>query len=698
MNSMQPDEMSHEALVAEVARLNRIIEVLMDRAERGVENQGSDFGLFQTALTLERKVEERNRELKEAVEQNEAVARELYRMTRRMHSEIEERRQSETLREQQNEILEMIAGYHPLNEVLHRLVAQMEQQFELGTVSVVLTDGTGSTIAESVSESLPEAYSRALVGIPVGPNAGSCGTAIYRGEPVVVTDIPTDPLWADYRDLALAHGLRACWSTPIRTSSGEVLGSFAIYHGTPHLPTEGEQKLVAGAVHLAGIAIQRSRDEARIRYMAHHDSLTGLPNRTLLQDRIELAIQQAKRAGLGTAVFMIDLDRFKHVNDSLGHHVGDRLLKEVAERLVGCVRSSDTVARLGGDEFVVSMPDLGRDDSIPIVAGKIMEALEKPFLMRGQEFQLGASIGISLYPEDASNVHDLLRTADTAMYAAKDEGRGNYRYFTDALNQAAHDRMTLVSELQKAIRDHEFELFYQPQFRLCDGRLSGAEALLRWNHPERGILGPGDFMDVLEEHGMLSDVGAWVLSEACKQNVAWQRQGLPAIPVAVNIAAEQFYRGEAVTQVYLALRKSGLDPSLLTLEFTETVLLRDSERVLVAMDQLKRMGVRLSLDDFGTGYSSLAYLHRFPVHELKIDRSFIQSLDEERVTGNIVDSILHLAKGLELRTVAEGLETASQQALMHRLECTEGQGFFLGYPMPAREFASVVQEHLSILS
>ena len=327
-----------------------------------------------------------------------------------------------------------------------------------------------------------------------------------------------------------------------------------------------------------------------------------------------------------------------------------------------------------------------------------MDALEEPFVMHGKEFQLGASIGISLYPEDAANVHDLLRTADTAMYAAKDEGRGNYRYFTDALNQAAHNRVTLVSELQRAFREQEFELFYQPQFRLSDGRLSGAEALLRWNHPERGMLGPADFMEVLEEHGMLSDVGGWVLSAACEENVAWQRQGLASIPVAVNIAADQFHRGEAVTQVYQALRHSGLDPSLLTLEFTETVLLKDSERVLVAMDQLKRMGVRLALDDFGTGYSSLAYLHRFPVHELKIDRSFTQSLDEERITGTIVASILHLAKSLDLKTVAEGVETAEQQALMQRLECSDGQGFYLGYPMPASEFRSMVEEHLSILS
>lgn len=698
MNSMRPDEMSHEDLVAEIARLNRIIQVLMDRAESGGENQGSDFGLFHTALTLERKVEERNHELKEAVENNEKVARELYRMTQRMHAEIQERRQSEMLREQQNEILEMIAAYHPLNEVLHRLVAQMERQFEAGKVSVVLLDSAGATIAESLAESLPDEYCRALVGVPIGPRAGSCGTAIYRGEPVVVTDIATDPLWADYRELAEAYDLKACWSTPIKTSSGEVMGSFAIYHATAYTPSEREQQLVAGAVHLAGIAIQRSRDEARIRYMAHHDSLTGLPNRTMLQDRIDLAIQQAKRAGQSAAVFMIDLDRFKHVNDSLGHHVGDRLLKEVAERLAGCVRGSDTVARLGGDEFVVSMPDVGMDDSVPVVAGKILEALEEPFMMRGQEFQLGASIGVSLYPEDADNVHDLLRTADTAMYAAKDEGRGNYRYFTDALNQAAHDRMTLVAELQRAVREQEFELFYQPQFSLCDGRLSGAEALLRWNHPQRGLLGPGEFMDVLEEHGMLSEVGGWVLSAACEQNAAWQQQGLPAIPVAVNIAADQFYRGEVVTQVYQALRHSGLAPSLLTLEFTESVLLKDSERVLVAMDQLKRMGVRLALDDFGTGYSSLSYLHRFPVHELKIDRSFIQSLDEERVTGNIVASILQLARSMELKTVAEGLETAAQQALMQRLECNEGQGFFLGYPMPAKEFTNLAGQHLSIIS
>mgnify|MGYP006426654409 CR=1 FL=1 len=682
--------MDRAALEAEIERLHRVLGVLMDRAKSDMSGQGSDFSLIQTALTLELKVEERYRELKAAHEENERAAQQLYCMTRQMHTEIEERKQAEKLHEQQYRILEMIAGYNPLDDTLRTLVSAMEEQLDGGLVSIVLLDEGAETITGSLGDSLPDTYSGALVGVPIGPGAGSCGTAMYRREAVVTPDINCDPLWDNYRDLALAHGLHSCWSTPILTSTGEVLGSFAIYNRAGNEPSERERRLVDGAVHLAGVAIQRNRDEARVRYMAHHDSLTHLPNRTLLQDRIELAVEHAKRAGLRVAVLMIDLDRFKHVNDSLGHHVGDQLLQEVAQRLDHCVRNSDTLARLGGDEFVVCMPDLTRDDSVAVVASKILRTMETPFIMNGQDFQLGASIGISLYPDDGDNVHDLLRTADTAMYAAKGEARSNYRYFTDALNQAAHNRMALVSELQQAIRKREFTLYYQPQFRLSDGALSGSEALLRWQHPTRGLLGPAEFMDVLEEHGLISEVGGWVLQAACQQNCEWPDMGGSALPVAVNIAADQFYRGEIIAQVRSALGRTGMDPALLTLEFTETVLLRDSERVLAAMHELRGMGVKLALDDFGTGYSSLSYLHRFPVQELKIDRSFIQSLNEEKVTGNIVASILHLAETLELKTVAEGLETAGQQALLKRLECSLGQGFFLGRPMPATEFRDLL--------
>lgn len=670
---------------SELRRLNKIIDALMDRAERSMAQQGSDFGLFQTALTLEATVQQRTRELARALEENEQITQNLYRMTGDLKAEISQRERAEALRTGQYDILEMIAAHAPLESILRQLTHWVEAQGHVGLASVVLLDDSGKYVAQTLAPSLPEHYCRALVGVDIGPKTGSCGTAMYLNETIEVTDISTDPLWEDYRELALGAGLKACWSTPITTQSNQVMGSFAIYYQDVRGPNDEQRGLIATAVHLAGIAIDRARAEARIQYMAHHDDLTGLPNRSLLQDRIDAAIALSGRRRSRTAVLMIDLDRFKHVNDSLGHQIGDAMLKEVAARLQRCVRSSDTIARLGGDEFVINLPEVGFDTTASTVAAKVLHELEAPFYIRNQSLKLGASIGISLYPEDGDNAHDLLRTADTAMYSAKKSGRGQYCYFTHELNRAAHEHLVLLSQLQHAIHHDEFELFYQPLYRLSDHRLTGAEALLRWNHPDRGLLAPGAFMYLLEEHGLMVDVGHWVLQRACEQAADWHRQGLTC-RVSVNLAADQFYRGHLLHSVKAALLDSGLAPGQLMLEFTETVLLHHSDRIIDIMHQLKGLGVQLSLDDFGTGYSSLSYLHRFPVDQLKIDRSFVSEMDAHPGARNIVTSIIQLTESLGIQSVAEGLETASQQQALARLKCDYGQGYRLGHPMPVQDF------------
>ncbi len=670
----------------ETERLHRIITALMDRAERSMGSQSSDFGMFQRALLLEETVRQRTGELEVTLAEKEGMTADLFRLNEQLQLEIREKRQAEALHLGQYRILEMIAANQSYEEVLAELARWMEEEQIQGAVSILMLGEQGRRITASIAPSLPVTYSQALIGVVIGPAVGSCGTAMYRREPVMVTDIARDPLWTDYRDLAMDHGLTACWSTPIMTNNGEVLGSFAIYNRSEGEPSEAERRVIDGAVHLAGIAIQRHRDEARIRHMAHHDSLTGLPNRTLLQDRIRKAIEQARRAGGRTAVLMVDLDHFKDVNDSLGHYEGDRLLQEVAERLARCVREADTIARIGGDEFAINMPDLEQANSVSVVARKILAQLEQPFILGGHSFRIGASIGISLFPDDGGDVHELLRAADASMYVAKEQGRGDYRFFTEELNTAVHERMTLVSELQQAIQRQEFILHYQPLFNLSNGQLVGAEALLRWEHPVRGLLGPGHFLHILEEHGLMEEVGAWVLRTACAQNAHWQAEGLPMMPVSVNVAADQFYRTDLVEQVHLALQQNDLPAESLVLEFTESALLKDTDSVLVAMDRLRRMGVRLALDDFGTGYSSLAYLHRFPVDQLKIDRSFIQSEAPAGTPSSIIRSIVHLAADLGLDTVSEGLETPEQQAFVQSLGCERGQGFHLGRPMPADAF------------
>ncbi|WP_051207255.1 putative bifunctional diguanylate cyclase/phosphodiesterase [Saccharospirillum impatiens] len=684
----KPEE---SASVAEIRRLGKIIDALMDRAERSMAQQGSDFGLFQTALTLESTVQQRTQELARALEYNEHITQNLYRLTRDLKEEISQRKRVEAMRNGQYDVLELIAAHAPLNAILRQLAHWVEAQGHVGLASILLLDDSGLSIGQCIAPSLPEDYNNALLGVDIGPKVGSCGTAMYLNQSVEVTDIATDPLWDDYRDLAMGFGLRACWSSPITTQSNQVVGSFAIYYREVQGPSDEQRALIATAVHLAGIAMDRARAEARIQYMAHHDELTGLPNRALLLDRIDGAIESARRRQSRTAVLMIDLDRFKHVNDSLGHQTGDVLLKEVAGRLNRCVRSSDTIARLGGDEFVICLPDIGFDTTASTVAAKVMHELEALFYVRNQTLKLGASIGISLFPEDGDSANDLLRTADTAMYSAKKSGRGQYCYFTHELNQAAHEHLVLLSQLQHAIRNDEFELFYQPLYRLSDNRLTGAEALLRWNHPQRGVLAPGEFMYLLEEHGLMVEVGHWVLQTACAQSAAWHQQGL-SCRVSVNLAADQFYRGNVLKSVKTALEASGLPASGLLLEFTETVLLHHSDSIIAIMHQLKRLGVQLSLDDFGTGYSSLSYLHRFPVDQLKIDRSFISGIDQHSSAMNIVTSIVQLASSLGIQSVAEGLETQAQLHALARLECDFGQGYVLGYPMPASEFGRILAQ------
>ncbi|ALS96836.1 putative bifunctional diguanylate cyclase/phosphodiesterase [Lacimicrobium alkaliphilum] len=685
------DIMSGRSPGEEIARLNKIITALMDRAERSMSQQGSDFGLFQATLTLEHKVEQRTYELAEALAENKLITQSLYELTASLKDEIRQRKWAEALHAGQYQILELITANIPLKQVLRQLTTWVEGHGNGALASIVLLAEDGDTIADCLAPSLPEEYSQALIGLKIGPNTGSCGTAMYRNEPVTVTDISNDPLWTDYRELALKHDLRACWSTPVTSPSGQVLGSFAIYYHQPRSPDDELQDVVAGAVHLAGIAIERARSEERIHYMAHHDDLTGLPNRTQLQDRIDNAIERARRNNTRTAVMMIDLDRFKHVNDSLGHHTGDEILKEVAERLTHCVRASDTIARLGGDEFVVNLPEIKQEYSVSMVANKIMQQLETPFFIRNQQLQLGASIGISIYPEDGDDAQDLLRTADTAMYAAKQSGRGQYCYFTHELHEAANKHIVLLSQLQRAIKNDEFCLYFQPLYRLSDDTLVGAEALLRWQHPERGLLAPGQFLFMLEEHGLMADVGNWVLQQGCAQMAHWLQQGHKHVRLSINLAADQFYRGNLVEEVEHALNHNKLAAEYIMLEFTETVLLRSSDSIIAAMKALKKMGVKMSLDDFGTGYSSLSYLHSFPVDQLKIDRSFIQATGDKKTTLDIVTSIISLAKSLGMQSVAEGLETREQKALMRKLKCDYGQGYLLGHPMSAEDFSRLLK-------
>jgi diguanylate cyclase (GGDEF)-like protein/PAS domain S-box-containing protein len=427
----------------------------------------------------------------------------------------------------------------------------------------------------------------------------------------------------------------------------------------------------------------RKQAEARIRHMALHDALTGLPNRILLQDRLTQAIALARRNHARVAVLMLDLDQFKQVNDSLGHHIGDDLLEGVSARLKACIRDSDVVARLGGDEFVIALPAVGGKQDIEVVAQKLLATLLNPFQIEGHEIQISGSIGISQYPEDGDNPGILLRAADTAMYAAKANGRGTCRFFTPELDALNQRRFGLVSDLHSALARGEFVLHYQPQVQISSGTISAVEALLRWNHPEHGSIFPVEFIPLLEETGLINEVGKWVLKTACLQNVAWQKAGLPPVRMAVNVSAHQFYRGDLVHVVEEVIRETHLDPKWLDLELTETLTLDGSETTISIMQDLKSIGVGLSLDDFGTGWSSLSCLRRFPLDRIKIDRSFMREIISEPAAKAVVTSIIDLARNLGFSCIAEGVETEEQRVYLERKKCPEIQGFLYSPGLPA---------------
>lgn len=437
---------------------------------------------------------------------------------------------------------------------------------------------------------------------------------------------------------------------------------------------------------------ERKRVEQSIRHMAHHDALTGLPNRALFRDRLTHAMAQADRYHQKLAVMFLDLDRFKAINDTLGHNVGDQLLKIAAERLRSCVRDCDTVARLGGDEFTVIVEDIIEDHDAAAVAQKILDTLSQPFNLYGHEVFISVSVGVTLYPSDDENADNLLRNADSAMYRAKEFGRNNYQFYVADMNVKARERLMLESSLRRALDRGEFTLYYQPRVDLLSGRIIGAEALLRWRHPELGLVPPSEFIPILEETGMIIPVGDWALREACRQNRAWQEAGLSPIRVAVNLSVRQFIQKDLADTVVRALAEAGLAAEDLELEITEDLFLEHNETNIVTLSRLKKMGIHISIDDFGTGYSSLSYLKRLPIDTLKIDQSFVRDIGTDPDNKAIASAIIAMAASLRLNVLAEGVETDEQLAFLRAQGCNEIQGFSFSHPLPAAEFEQLLRE------
>jgi diguanylate cyclase (GGDEF)-like protein len=434
----------------------------------------------------------------------------------------------------------------------------------------------------------------------------------------------------------------------------------------------------------------------QLRHLASHDALTGLPNRLLLDDRIAQAIAQAQRNSHEFAVLLIDLDRFKLINDSLGHRAGDDLLREVAQRLSSAVRAIDTTARTGGDEFVILLAGpVARAEALQI-GKRAIEVMEPSVRLLGIDVHISPSIGIAFFPQDGTSVDALLARADAAMYCAKERGRNNMQCYEEGMSSATHERVRFESDLHDALRLRQFELHYQPKVDLFTGRINSAEALIRWRHPQRGLVPPNEFITIADECGLLDDIGEWVLFEACRQAKTWQREGLRPMRVAVNLAPSQFRLANLVDQIRGALEATALEPRFLEVELTETAVMSDPESSVRILEAISRMGVLVSVDDFGTGYSSMSYLRRFPIDKLKIDRCFVDDMTRRPEDASIVRAIISLAHSLHLKVIAEGVETPEQLALLAQLGCDQYQGFYFSAALLPERFAALVRQEPGI--
>ena len=438
---------------------------------------------------------------------------------------------------------------------------------------------------------------------------------------------------------------------------------------------------------------ERVEAQQRIELLVHHDPLTGLPNRMLLRDRVEQATAQASRLQSRVALMFLDLDRFKTINDSLGHPFGDKLLKEAVMRLKRCVRESDTISRQGGDEFIIVLNDVRDSEAVSRVAEKIHQQMGEAIEIDGHRLTTSFSIGVAIYPDDGQDFDTLLKKADTAMYYAKEAGRSSHRFFTEQMNRQVVEHLTLETQLRRALENQEFVLYYQPQMDLVEGSIVGVEALIRWNSPDNGLISPARFIPVAEESGLIVPIGNWVLREACRQAREWQEAGISPFVMAVNLSAVQFRHHDLINSVINALVLSDLDSQWLELELTESILIQDAETTLDAIRRLKALGIKLSVDDFGTGYSSLTYLKRFEVDKLKIDQSFVRDLASDPEDAAIVRAIIQMAHSLRLRTIAEGVESEDLANLLRVFHCDEIQGYWLARPMPPRELGDFLRSH-----
>ncbi|MEG3617297.1 EAL domain-containing protein [Magnetovibrio sp. PR-2] len=632
---------------------------LKGREETGRRKDGTEFAL-ELAVTELRHGTKRFftgvvRDITERKEHEEQI--------RRHHDELEMRVEERT-RELTQEILERRRAEDKLRlageviEALNEGVVIINPDFRISSINPAYTSISGYESGE------------VLGNYPINHTALSQGSAMF------------DDMWSGLEMQGRWEG--EFWN--LRKSGEEYAERLSV---TAITSPSGEVMQFAAII---SDITKRKQDEERILYQANYDSLTGLPNRSLFLDRLTQAINTMSRTDKNLALLFIDLDGFKLVNDTLGHDVGDMLLKETAKRLGTCVRTGDTVARLGGDEFTIIMPNLDDARNAPLVAQRVLDSLGRAFLLSGHEAFVSGSIGITIYPDDADDASDLLKNADAAMYRAKEEGKANFQFFTVDMNEQVQERMVLKNGLTKALENQEFNLLYQPKLDLVTNRVTSAEALMRWQNPELGLVSPVRFIPILEETGMVVEVGEWAIHTACKQHKAWLRQGLPPIKVAVNLSARQLRDPNFVDIVKSALKRNDLPPSAIEIEITESMLMSDATVIVAALEDLHNFGIHISMDDFGTGYSSLSYLKRFPIDTIKIDRSFVNDIHTSTDDAEIIHTIINMGHTLNRKIIAEGVEIVEQLDILKEYNCDEIQGYYFSKPLSSEDFTTFIGE------
>jgi len=735
--------------------------------------------------------------------------------------DISERKRAEQREQSRNRVLELLTQGVALKDILEVIVRTVEQEAPYMRCSILLMDDEGKHLLHGAAPNLPDFFNTAVHGGRIGMSAGSCGTAAFTGERVIVEDIQTHPYWADYKGLAARAALSACWSEPVKNVSGQVLGTFAVYYHDIKAPSETDIQLITRMSHLAAIAIERSRineelqlatlvyqnsseamvvtdadgciitvnpaftaltgytrqevigrhitlfssgyqDKAAYQAMsqelstlghwqgelwnrrksgeiyaewlavntiyneaglphrrvtlisdiskmkeskeliwrqANFDPLTGLPNRRMFHERLHQEIKTAKRAGLPLALLFIDLDHFKEVNDTLGHGMGDLLLKEAALRLSRCVRETDSVSRLGGDEFTIILSRLDSADCVERITQDILQKLLEPFQLGIESAYVSASIGITLYPVDAGELETLIKNADQAMYAAKEQGRNRYQYFTPSMQETAQNRMRLANDLRGALADHQLQMVYQPIVELATGNIRKAEALLRWQHPQRGLISPAEFIPVAEDTGMITPIGDWVFHEAACQVKQWRASHHKNFQVSINKSPVQFRnKGNDHSLWFDCLKALELPGQSMVVEITEGLLMDAGDAVTDQLSKFRAAGIQVSLDDFGTGYSSLSYLKKFAIDYLKIDQSFVCNLESHSSDMALCEAIIVMAHKLGIKVIAEGIETEQQRALLAEAGCDYGQGYLFSKPVSADEFTQLLLNNAAAMN